>query len=52
MIKELISRLTMVKTDRACTYDLISGRRLSYYQDYYFQIFLAESRWGYRMRIK
>ena len=52
MIKELISRLTMVKTDRASTYDLISGRKLSYYQDCYFQIFLAESRWGYRMRIK
>ena len=52
MIKELISRLTMVKTGRASTNDLISGRRLSYYQDCYFQVFLAESRWGFRMRIK
>ena len=52
MIKELISRLTMVKTDRESTYDLISGRSLSYYQDCYFQLFLAESRWGCRMRIK
>jgi hypothetical protein len=52
MIKEFISRLTMVKTDRVGTYDLISGRSLSYYQDCYFQLFLAESRWGYRMRIK
>lgn len=52
MIKNLISRLTMVQIGRKSTNEMFSGRHLSYYQDYYFQIFLAESRWGYRVRIK
>jgi hypothetical protein len=52
MIKNIISRLTMVDLNMAHTYDLMSGKILSYYQDCYFQVFLAESRWGYRIRIK
>ena len=52
MIRELISRLTMVELDKPSTSGLFNDKRLKYYQDYYFERFLAESRWSYRMRIK
>lgn len=52
MIKNLISRLTMVRLDRKPATEIFSHRTLHYYQDYYFHIYLAESPWGYRMRIK
>lgn len=52
MIKEFISRITMVEINKPPTSGLFDDKRLKYYQDCYFQLFLAESRWSYRMRIK
>lgn len=52
MIKEFISRITMIETNKSSTSGLFDDRRLKYYEDYYHQLFLAESRWSYRMRIK
>ena len=52
MIKNLISRLTMVLINRKPAEEMFTNKKLGYYQDCYFQLFLAESRWGYRIRIK
>lgn len=51
MIKELISRLTMIKTNRAHMYDGIARENIYYWQDYYFDIYIASSRWGCRVKI-
>jgi hypothetical protein len=52
MIREIISRLTMIRLDKPETSGLLDNKKLKYYQDYYFQQFLSVSRWGSRMRIK
>ena len=50
MIREIISRLTMIRLDKPETSGLFDDKRLKYYQDYYFERFLAESRWGFRVK--
>jgi limonene-1,2-epoxide hydrolase len=52
MIKELISRLTMAKTNEEGIWDGVSDKKIYYWQDYYFNIYMASSRWGYRVKIK
>jgi hypothetical protein len=51
MIKNLISRITMVKTTKPPFYDWIDGKMIYYWQDYYFEQYLAASRWGYRVKL-
>jgi hypothetical protein len=51
MIKELISRLTMIKTSKAPMYDSIACENIYYWQDYYFDIYMAHSKWGIRLKI-
>jgi hypothetical protein len=50
MIKELISRLTMIKMDEPC-YNVVAEKEVYYWQDYYFDIYIASSRWGIRVKI-
>jgi hypothetical protein len=52
MIKNIISRLTMVKTSRNGFWDGgISNERVYYWKDYYFDVYIACSRWGYRIKL-
>lgn len=51
MIKNLISRWTMVKTTRTPFYDAIAGEMVHYWQDCYFETYMAASRWGYRIKL-
>jgi hypothetical protein len=51
MIKNLISRCTMVKTTRTPFYDKVSGDMMYYWQDYYFETYMATSRWGFRIKL-
>jgi hypothetical protein len=51
MIKNLISRITMVKTTTPPFYDWIDGKVIYYWQDYYFEKYMAASRWGYRVKL-
>ena len=50
MIKNIISRITMVKTGRSF-YDAIEKRNVYYWQDYYFNVYLSYSRWGRRVKL-
>lgn len=52
MIKNIISRLTMVKTSENGFWDGISKDNVYYWQDCYFNIYLACSKWGPRVKIK
>lgn len=51
MIKNLISRFTMVKTTREPFYDPFAGGMVHYWQDCYFETYMAASRWGYRIKL-
>ena len=51
MIKNLISRWTMVKTTRAPFYDKVSRENIYYWQDCYFETYMAASRWGFRIKL-
>ena len=51
MIKNLISRWTMVKTTRTPFYDKVDEKMIYYWQDCYFQQFMAASKWGYRIKL-
>jgi len=51
MIKNIISRLTMVKLDKSF-WDGISKKPVYYWQDCYFDIYLASNRFGDRIKIK
>ena len=51
MIKSIISRLTMVKTSEKGFWDGISNEPVYYWQDYYFDVYMACSRWGCRIKI-
>jgi hypothetical protein len=46
MIKNLISRLTMIKTTKEPFFDAISNKFIYYWQDCYFETHMASSRWG------
>lgn len=50
MIKNLISRWTMVKLTRTPFYDN-TGDMVYYWQDCYFQQYMASSRWGFRIKL-
>lgn len=52
MIKNIISRFTMVKTKEDGFWDGISNKKVYYWQDYYFNIYLACSKFGPRVKIK
>jgi len=52
MIKDIISRLTMNKTSEEGFWDGVSNDKIYYWQDYYFNIYMATSRWSYRIKIK
>lgn len=51
MIKNLISRFTMVKTTRTPFYDPIAGKMVYYWQDCYFEQYMATSKWSYRIKL-
>lgn len=51
MIKNLISRWTMVQLTRAGFYDGIAGKMVYYWQDCYFEQYMASSRWGFRIKL-
>jgi len=51
MIREFISRWTMVKTPRVGFYDRVAGKMVYYWQDCYFEQYMASSRWGFRIKL-
>lgn len=51
MIKNLISRWTMVKLTRTPFYDKVAGKMIYYWQDYYFEQYMAPSAWSYRIKL-
>jgi hypothetical protein len=51
MIKKLISRWTMVKTTRTGFYDRVAGKMIYYWQDCYFEEYMAASPWSYRIKL-
>ena len=51
MIKNLISRFTMVKTTREGFWDSIANQKIYYWQDCYFDEYMAASRWSYRIKL-
>lgn len=51
MIKNLISRWTMVKTTREGFWDSIANQKIYYWQDCYFEQYMAASRWSYRIKL-
>jgi hypothetical protein len=51
MIKNLISRWTMVKLTRTPFYDKVAGKMVYYWQDCYFEQYMAASRWSYRIKL-
>jgi hypothetical protein len=51
MIKNLISRWTMVKTPREGFIDWAAGKKIYYWQDCYFEEYMAASRWSYRIKL-
>jgi len=51
MIKNLISRFTMVKTTRVGFYDRVAGKNVYYWQDCYFETYMAASKWTYRIKL-
>lgn len=51
MIKNLISRWTMVKITRAPFYDIVSGDMIYYWQDCYFEQYMAASKWSNRIKL-
>lgn len=52
MIKYIISRLTMVKVSEEGFWDHIASQKIYRWQDYYFNTYLAHSKWGYRVKIE
>ena len=51
MIKNIISRWTMVKTPRVGFYDSVKVKMVYYWQDCYFKQYMASSRWGFRIKL-
>ena len=41
----------MTKTTRGGFYDNVAGRMVYYWQDCYFQTFMASSKWGFRIKL-
>lgn len=51
MLKEIISRLTMVKNSKNGFYDNVGKCPVYFWTDYYFDEYIASSRWGVRFKI-
>lgn len=51
MIKEIVSRITMVKSDKAGFYDNIAKCKVYIWKDYYFDEYLATSKWSKRIKL-
>lgn len=51
MIKEIISRITMIKNPKEGFYDNIGQCKVYFWTDYYFDKYMAASRWGMRIKI-
>lgn len=51
MIKNIISRLTMVKIPNEGFWDSINRKKVYYWQDCYFDCYMASSRFGTRIKI-
>ena len=51
MMKNLISRLTMVKLGQSF-YDKVQDKPVYYWRDYYFDRYMATSRWGFRIKLE
>ncbi len=51
MIKNIISRLTMIKLSEEGFWDNISDKKVYYWQDYYFDCYVASSRFSVRIKI-
>ncbi len=51
MIKKIISRITMVKDPTTRIWDGIEQGSIYYWQDYYFDKYIASSRFGFRVKI-
>ena len=51
MIKNIISRLTIVKTPNEGFQDSINRKKVYYWQDCYFDCYMASSRFGNRVKI-
>ena len=51
MIKNIISRFTMIKTTQLAMYDIVINKNIYYWQDCYFQKYMAASKWGYRLKL-
>jgi hypothetical protein len=51
MIKNFISRWTMVRTTREGFWDSIARQKIYYWQDCYFDTYMAASKWGFRIKI-
>lgn len=52
MIKNIISRLTMAKISTKGFWDQVDNKKVYYWQDCYFNCYMANSRFGYRVKIK
>jgi hypothetical protein len=42
----------MVKISQKGSWDFVSNQPVYYWQDYYFAVYLASSKWGFRIKIK
>ena len=51
MIKNIISRLTRIKTPTEGFLDGVSNKKVYYWKDYYFDVYMATSRFGNRVKI-
>lgn len=51
MIRNIISRLTMVRTNEEGFYDPLIKKQVYYWQDCYFDCYMATSRFSHRVKI-
>ncbi len=51
MIKNFISRWTMVRKPGEGFWDSIANKKIYYWQDCYFDTYMAASKWGFRIKI-
>ena len=50
MIKWIISRVTMVKLGKSF-WDKVAQKPVYYWRDCYFDVYMASSRWGLRVKM-
>jgi len=49
-MKSIISRLTMVKTDKIGFYDIVAHRMVYYFMDCYGQEWIAHNKFSFRLK--